>query len=184
MLAPILQKKYTHFYNLIDADNNGILEPEDWAIIGQRFAHSWKLSEDSPQYQKIIDLAGDIWNEMSQQIKAHNAPQISLEEWLAFAEEKIVNGNSSWYNQYINGIVREVFETIDNDRNGVIDWREYIFFLSCLSVSVGNARIAFEKMDLNGDGIIDQSELVKCVKEFLKSEEADAPGNSMFGELK
>ncbi len=183
MLTPLQQQKQIHFFNLIDVDNNGFMEPEDWVEIGKRLSQVRGIATGTENYKIIQETMELVWADLSQYVDGMHPNRASLNEWLEFSDAKIINCDDEWYDNYVNKVVRGVFAIMDEDLSGTIEESEYYQFMSCFGVTESNAKLAFDKMDLNGDATIDESELIQSVQEFLRSDDPNSPGNSLFGPL-
>ncbi|MEQ9298601.1 MAG: hypothetical protein RIF33_08560 [Cyclobacteriaceae bacterium] len=183
MLTELQQKKQTHLFRLIDVDHNGFMEAADWVTIGQRLAEEQGIKKGQPAYDQIQQGIHAIWKDLSKFISSKHPDKATLEEWMKFIEEKVINVDDATYDRYVNRVVDGIFSTLDLNKNGLIDAWEYILFLKCVGVKDGPAHDAFTLLDHNGDGVLDESELIKSVEQFLKSEDADSKGNSLFGPL-
>ncbi|MFY0598268.1 MAG: hypothetical protein JXR03_01265 [Cyclobacteriaceae bacterium] len=183
MLTPFQHKKQTHFFNLIDVDSNGYLEPKDWINIGQRLAKLRGTVDGSAEQKEILSAAGKLWEDLSQYIEGESPNRANLEEWLKFVDEKIANAEEAFYDQYVNVVVKGVFAIMDEDKDGVIENREYSEFMHSFGMSESATKVAFSKMDQNGDGTLDESELIKSVGEFFRSDDSVSAGNWLFGPI-
>ncbi|MFT6868556.1 MAG: Ca2+-binding EF-hand superfamily protein [Cyclobacteriaceae bacterium] len=183
MLTALQKQKQIHFFNLIDVDHNGFMEPEDWVQIGKRLSKVRNIATGTEDYKRIQEAMEMVWTDLSQYVDGLHPNRANLEEWLKFTDAKVINCDDAWYNSYVNKMVKGVFALMDEDLSGTIEFTEYYQFMSCLGLSEAKARIAFDIMDLNNDATIDESELIKSVQEFLRSDDTKSPGNSLFGSL-
>lgn len=181
MLTSLQKQKQEHFFKLIDVDKNQFLEPEDWTEIGKRLAKARGISEGTAEHESIINTANVLWGDLSQFVEGEEKNRASLGEWINFVDQKIVGIDQELYDQYVSSVVKGIFAIMDEDKNGTIESSEYIEFMSCFGLDESNAKLAFEKMDLNNDGTLDESELVQSVAEFFRSDDSESNGNWLFG---
>jgi len=64
-----------------------------------------------------------------------------------------------------------IFHAIDTDHNNIIDWKEWLFYLSVTSSGTPEEKLDFHFhiYDLNGDGYISFGELVSMIKMHIKT---------------
>ncbi len=183
MLTALQQKKQTHLFKLIDIDNNGLMEADDWVAIGQRLTTERGIQKGQQEYDRIQQAVQGIWKDLSPFIGAKQADKATPEEWSKFIEEKVISVDDATYAGYVNKVVKGIFTILDVNRNGAIDAWEYILFMKCMGVKDGPAHDAFTVLDNNGNGVLDEEELIKGVEEFFKSDDWHSKGNSLFGPL-
>jgi Ca2+-binding EF-hand superfamily protein len=181
MMTELQTKKQTHYFNLVDIDNNGFIEKEDWEKIGENLAAMRNIEQGSETYKGIQAGLGTIWTNLQEHADVDSDGKVSLEEWLLFEDEKVINCDEEWYDSYVNNIVRGLFAVLDEDQNGVISQVEYINLMVSFHVSPSDARDAFQKLDSDGSGTIDEAELIQAVRDFRRSDKPETPGNWLFG---
>lgn len=89
------------------------------------------------------------------------------------------------------GVLQRLFEMIaawmdiaDTDGDGPIDEEEYIAMYSkTLGASREDLKVAFTKLDLDGNGTLDNEEAHRAAIEYCSSDDPQAPGNWLFGGL-
>lgn len=181
MLSPLQELKQTHYFRLVDSDSNGYIEKADWTTIGENLSAIRGLKKDSGEYKGIQHAMAHIWENIREFADANNDYRVSLDEWLAFQDEKVIHADDEWYDQYVNTFFELLFDLIDENSDGKIDQKEYVGLLVCFRVEPRNAFAAFNKIDNNQDGIISKDELIAAIRDFNRSNEADTPGNWLFG---
>ncbi|MEQ6122426.1 EF-hand domain-containing protein [Reichenbachiella sp. MALMAid0571] len=178
MLTPLQKRKQIHFFQILDFDRNGLIQRKDFEDIAENLSVIRSLDRNSKDHKFIRNLSLSIWNNMKKHV---NATDGNLDMWLTFMDSFVINSNNEWYDQYVKGMTQTVFDVFDTDRNGYISLDEYLDLFIGLRIEVRFAPVSFEKLDLNSDGKISKSELVKSVEEFLKSDDPAAGGNWLFG---
>ena len=70
----------------------------------------------------------------------------------------------NFINDEMNGVFDEIFEKIDQDGDGKIDYDEWVGAMSnkVELLNDENLKIAFDLIDKNGDGNIEVNELSEC----------------------
>ena len=79
-------------------------------------------------------------------------------------------------NKSRDALLHVAFVASDRDRNGFVDWREYITALGYVMFGTPEQRfrVAFSLHDLDGNGKLDKSELIKCIAFVLELKETAA----------
>eukprot|EP00698_Gefionella_okellyi_P022351 TRINITY_DN7394_c0_g1_i1.p1 TRINITY_DN7394_c0_g1~~TRINITY_DN7394_c0_g1_i1.p1 ORF type:complete len:419 (-),score=121.46 TRINITY_DN7394_c0_g1_i1:45-1301(-) len=66
-----------------------------------------------------------------------------------------------------------IFLLADADGDGLISFREYLFFTRLLATPVQNIELAFKMFDENGDGVVDQSEFASVMAAQTRKDEGN-----------
>jgi len=178
MLTPLQKRKQIHFFEILDFDCNGLIQRKDFEDIAENLSTIRNLDQNSKEHHFIRNLSLSIWDNLKDHV---NATDGNLDMWLTFMDSFVINSNNEWYEQYVNVMVQTLFDVFDTDQNGYISLDEYLDLFVGLRIEVRFAPKSFVKLDLNNDGKISKSELVKSVEEFLKSDDPLAGGNWLFG---
>jgi Ca2+-binding EF-hand superfamily protein len=181
MLTPMQELKQTRYFRLVDIDKNGYIEKSDWVKIGDNLAAIRGIAKGSDIHQAIQTQMDVIWNNLREYADKNNDFRISLEEWLTFEDEKVINCDEEWYDSYVNNIVRGLFAVLDANGDGVIGLDEYIHLMVSFRVQPSDAVEAFHKLDSDHNGEISKDELISAVREFHRGSDPDTPGNWLFG---
>lgn len=181
MMTELQTQKQTHYFNLVDVDKNGFIEKEDWVKIGDNLAAMRGIEKGTELYDAIQASLDTIWTNLSEHADADADGKVTLDEWLTFEDEKVINCDDDWYDSYVNNIVRGLFTVLDEDQNGVIGKDEYLNLMVSFQVQPSDAIEAFKKLDSDGNGTIDEAELINAVFEFHRSDDPESSGNWLFG---
>ena len=180
MLTELQLDKLERFFYVLDYDRNGIIEKEDFVGIAENLCILWGIREGEEKYDKIQKRFEDGWERFNLFVN-NNEGRANWDHWIDFAEQVIINGNEDIFNTYVEEYVGEIFDNFDADKDGYINLDEFIDLFVGYRIEVRFAAKAFRKLDLNKDDLISRGELIKAVKEFFRSNDADAPGNWLFG---
>lgn len=180
MLSKFQKDKLTHYFNILDFDNNGVLEEDDFLAIAENLAILWFVEDDEIASKKIETTFKNQWKNLTSFVGG-DGTHISLEQWLQFADNSIINGDSERERQYFENFTSELIENFDTDNDGHISMMEYVDFFVGYRIEVRYSAKSFAKLDENKDKQISKSELAKALQDFFKSDDKDAPGNWIFG---
>lgn len=181
MLTDLQKKKLTHYFNVLDIDKSGTIEKSDFVNIGENLCVLWGFKENTGPYINCLKRCEDIWVSFRKFINRPEEGSATLEEWLDFADQVIVNGIEELYERHVNKVVNEIFDLFDANRDGMISLDEYIDLFMAYRIEIRFSARAFTKLDLNKDDFISKEEFIIGLREFFRSDDENAAGNWLFG---
>ncbi|MDA0196008.1 MAG: EF-hand domain-containing protein [Bacteroidetes bacterium] len=168
---------------MLDSNHDGFIESTDFEAIGENVFIMLGIELDTHAFRQIEELSEKLRVDIREYTDKKRGNKCSIDEWLSFADEQIVNCDEEWYNNYINSIVSGLFDMFDSNSDGLISDIEYINLFTSFRIEVRFASKCFKQLDTNNDGYISRDELVTAIKEFMRSDKPDTSGNSLFGDL-
>jgi len=75
------------------------------------------------------------------------------------------------------------FDICDRDDNGFLEQSEFAKFHQAFGCKSANSQLAFQKLDSNGDGQLTVDELVIAWQEYYTSNDPNARGNWLYGDV-
>jgi Ca2+-binding EF-hand superfamily protein len=181
MLSPFQKEKLTHYFRILDYDNNGVIEKDDFTAIAENLCVLWGIQEGTPDYDKYMELFGASWTDFRKAVRKEDTQVATLDEWLEFADEYLVNGSEAFFDRYVKQTTREIFDCFDVNHDRYIALDEYIDLFMAYHIPVRYSARSYTKLDLNKDDLLSLEELLSAVDEFFRSDDQDAPGNWLFG---
>ena len=181
MLTDVQAKKLTHYFNVLDYNNNGLIQESDFVAIAENLCILWGLKEGSDTYQMWINRFKNQWAEFKEYILTSDDEAADLERWLRFADEKLVNGDEAYYGLFVQKLTEDIFDLFDQDKNGFIEQKEFIDFFMAFRIEVRHSAKSFRLLDTNRDDRISKQELTIGIRSFFRSSHSDDPGNWLFG---
>lgn len=105
-------------------------------------------------------------------------PQVSVDEWCNMwdAYAKDPSSVMDWQNAYMNFM----FDLEDASHDGGIDVTEFTLVCSSYGLDKKECEEAFGKM-AQGQSDVTRDQFAALWKEYFSAEDADAPGNFIFG---
>lgn len=175
-----LQKaKQIHFFNVLDYNGDGILERQDFIDVADRLSDLREYKEGSSKRKAVREEILRMWTNAKSLSGSEGSDELTLDNWLAHEQEVI--DSDVLINSYIQGLARAIFDTLDEDNDGVISEEEYLKFFRSFRKDEGDGVAAFEKLDVDGKGYLTRKEFLDVVTQFHLSDDPDAPGNWLFG---
>lgn len=181
MLTELQHSKLTHYFNVLDFDKSQTLEKNDFISIGQNLSTLWGFKVGSAEYQASIQRCTQIWKDFHQFIGKGDNEHATLEEWLQFADQHIVNGAEDLYERHIHQVAVEIIDLFDTNGDGYLSLNEYLDLFMAYRIEIKHSTRAFNQMDKNKDDLISRDELLEAIREFFRSDNEDAAGNWLFG---
>lgn len=177
MSSAIQQRKLEYFFSVLDLNGNGILQPDDFTIVGDRISDLIGLPKKSKKrlhlkvrsYRLFIQILTDIEKEKT---------ELNKSEWLSFFTELEVEHSQ----KYISRTVSYLFSIFDQNGDGLITEDEYLDMFKAYDLNLEHVAMGFKLLDLNGDAQLSKEELLSAFHDFFLSTDPDAPGNWIFGD--
>lgn len=183
MLTDLQRTKHEFIYNLLDFDRNGYIEKDDFVGIAENLCVVRGEELDTPESQVVRQQCERLWQGLETYIDANHDGKCTMEEWLQFIDENLVNSEEAQRDDFLEGAVGHLFDLYDADGNGTISLTEYLDIFISFHLNASLVGKSFVSLDANGDGSISRSELVETVRQFLISDDIDLPGNWIFGDI-
>lgn len=175
-----LQKaKQVHYFNVLDYNDDGVLEKQDFLDIADRLAGMRQYEQGSSHHTAVRQEILRIWTNARALSGQENKTQITLDDWLAH-EEKVINSDIL-VRSYVQGIAQAIFDILDADNDHRISQDEYLKFFRAFRGDPEEGKEAFRKLDADGKGHLTRKEFLKVVTEFHTSDDPEARGNWLFG---
>ena len=125
-------------------------------------------------------------------LKAHTRyDENTIKEWYKGFKQDCPNGNLTlvdfvdMYKKFFpSGNTEQfcdhVFRTFDDDKNGTIDFKEFLLAIDVTSAGTAEEKLkwAFKMYDVDGNGVIDQDEMTKIVQAIYQMLGATKPTDS------
>lgn len=184
MLGHLQLQKSHHYFDLIDQDEDGYINREDFEIQAERLADHRDLSDD--QEDALTDQMLGWWNQLCATADVNDDDRVSRNEWEAFwkAIQSAVDEGGDSEEQMLASLEaagKVTFRTLDATGSGEVTEDEYTNWLSAWGAD--GASDAFHELDRNDDGHLSEEDVVEATKEFYLSNDMEAPGNMLYGAL-
>lgn len=185
MLGHLQRQKSHHYFDLIDRDEDGYIDGEDFELQANRLADRRDLSDD--EREALQEQMLGWWEQLCATADANEDDQVSRDEWDRFwvainaSVDEGTDEEKAQMHESLEQAAKVTFRTIDTTGSGEITEDEYEDWLAAWGAEGSDQ--AFERLDRSGDGQLTEEDLVEATKEFYLSNDADAPGNALYGLL-
>lgn len=183
MLAEFQIRKLNHLFRIIDFDHNGLLQKSDFEGIADNIAIFTGIIGDREKDSRLRDEATRIWEFITAHFANEHLEYLEPEQWIEFMQVHFFGPDEALIDQNIHLVVKHIQEVFDKNRDVQISRLEFMSIFVSFRVEVRFADQCFKAIDTNGDGFISEDELINAAMEFFKSNEPEASGNLLFGEL-
>lgn len=183
MLGDLQRRKAAHYFELIDEDDNGLIEPADFRMRANRLAEALEVTGESEREQ-LRRRVMEWWTHLSSLADANDDGQITREEWRKYWERfkvAVSMGSASRSIDNLERAARETFRAIDRNGDGRISEDEFANWLVAWNIERPDR--VFRQLDRDGKGYLTEEDLTEATKEFYLSNDPSAPGNVLYGEL-
>lgn len=183
MLSPLLRRKYTHYFNLWDANGDHFMEFDDYLLLSRRVAQMKGIAPNSPAYEQMLATNQKLWEGILQFADKNNDGKVSLDEWVAYcaATTELLTRDQVALEGATKQFAQTMFSTMDLDEDGQVSADEWHKFTETWGIP-GDAQSHFRRLDLNGDGCLTLEEVMELYGQFLLSDDPAAAGNVLFGD--
>jgi Ca2+-binding EF-hand superfamily protein len=185
MLGHFQRQKSHHYFDLIDRDEDGYIDGKDFELQADRLADRRDLP--GTEREALQEQMLGWWEQLCNTADANEDDQVSRQEWDRFWEAinaAVEDGTEKEEAQMFASLeqaAKVTFRTIDTTDSGTITKEEYADWLAAWGAEGSDE--AFERLDRADDGHLTEEDLVEATKEFYLSNDADAPGNVLYGLL-
>lgn len=173
------RQKMTNLFNILDADNSGTIQKNDFDIVASKIAGMMNLDANSDAYKNLFSSYATRWEKIAEFADSDNNGIVTLEEWLGYCTNMLSTPNG--YEQHVAHVVNFVFDLFDADGGGGIPKDGLKMFYSAYGLNPEMAEETFAKLDLNGDGQITSDEMTTLCGQYHKSNDLSDPGNHFLG---
>jgi len=189
-LSPLQRRKASYYFDLIDEDENGMIEADDFALRADRLADAQNVTDDAER-DALRDRVHNWWEHLCSIADLNEDDRVSPSEWhmywrsvqAAVDMERTDAGDDVKTDtiESLERAARGTFRAIDTDETGRVTEAEYAQWLAAWGIE--RSEPAFRRLDRDDKGYLTEADLAEAVKEFYLADDPDAPGNVLYGEL-
>ncbi|TDV44275.1 EF-hand domain-containing protein [Actinophytocola oryzae] len=180
MTSALKHQKFSIVFDWFDLDEDGSLTQDDLEATAHVFAQVAR-ADDQVAITAIHDAFGLLWQLLLEHGDTGGDGRISRDEFVTVMRVNVTT--PEYFEDAIMAIADAVMRALDTNKDGILDFDEYVRMYEALGVSPDHSREAFRRLDLDGDGVISHPEFRQAVSDFYLSEDPDAPGNYLLGPI-
>ncbi|MEM9218432.1 MAG: MFS transporter [Cyanobacteria bacterium P01_F01_bin.150] len=164
------RKKVIRLFELLDHDNNGTLEIQDFKQATHQLASVRGWNPHTKEFQKLQASVLGFAQRLQSMADQDGNQQIDHCEWLHYLE-----------NMPDHDLAMLFLQMIDANGDGQITIEELQNFYQVYDISTDELSDVFQTLDLNQDGHISTDEFQTIFTQFLYSDDVQLPGTWIFG---
>lgn len=177
-----LDRKIDVCYTHGDQNGDGTLEPADALALAARIVAYIGEPFGTAKAQDVFKAFETFWAHMSAKMDENKDGKVSPDEWRKGMRGAFV-ADPNGFNAGFKPLAEAVFALCDKDGNGQVSEKEFFAFQHAFGSSEANSKLAFQKLDRDRSGHLSVEELLKAWQEYYTSEDPNAPGNWLFGDV-
>jgi hypothetical protein len=180
MATDLLQRKLEKVFGSFDVDRDGVIDQLDITAMAQIWCDTYEVAPHSEGWRKIHGAAAKMWRDIRGSVDTDGMKRVTRQEWVAWSDKpdfpEFVETSAIPFSL-------AVFDVADADRDGRITVEEMMAAQIKSGMSAAETRGAFDLLDTDHDGYVTGDEYAQAAREFYLSDDPDAPGNSIAGDL-
>ena len=184
MIGNLQRRKASYYFDLVDEDDNGLIQADDFELRAERMAEARDLTDDAAR-TRLRDRVMRWWEHLCAIADFDDDDRVTREEWETYWQsiEAAVNQGGESETKTLQSLERAARGTYGaiNTGHGPITEAEYAEWLAAWGVEHGGD--AFHRLDRDDTGALSEANLIEAVKEFYLSTDPTAPGNALYGDL-
>jgi Ca2+-binding EF-hand superfamily protein len=173
-------RKLVKVFASFDTDADGVIDVLDFTGMAQVYCEAYDIAPRSPSWRKIHQCAQVMWRAVEQRTGSLNPAQLTRQEWVSWM-------GSHEYDDYVTQAAIPfslmAFRLADADDDGRCDVDQMMAAQRRSGMSEDEIRRSFDLLDTDGDGYVSIEDFAQALEEFYFSDDPDAPGNSIAGDL-
>lgn len=181
MLSELRQKKLMKWFEIYDADGDGVITKKDFAQFVMTTAANLAIKPGAPEYRQLQGHEMAFFHKIRAICGMENDGHLTPDQWLA-AMDQFLNRRGE-YESIIEPALAYWLRFLDWDQNGRMSRERYIQHQMSLGSAHDAAESAFHRLDVNGSGYLSVDAIMKNWRDFFYSEDPKAPGNGILGPL-
>ncbi len=185
MVGPLQRRKASYYFSLIDEDDNGYVEANDFQLRADRLAETRDVTDPGEQ-TKLRRRVMQWWDHLSTLVDVDDDHRVTAKEWQDYwtALQNGIEQGGEAKEEVLDGLERaaqSTFRAMNTTDGDEISEQEYADWLAAWGVD--ESAEPFHRLDRDDTDGLTEEDLIEAVKEFYLSNDPDAPGNVLYGEL-
>lgn len=177
MTSDLLTRKLGRHFDLIDTNGDGRIDFADFDVIVTRLGREFGHAPGSPAHRALTDAYAELWAGMQRSMDLDGDGAVSREEYVRGLESDA----AATYQRYLAPLASAIIGMCDIDGDRRISRAELAGIHRGLGMADHDHDAAMRNLDTDGDGYVNEDELLEAIRDFFSSDDPKARGNSLFG---
>jgi Ca2+-binding EF-hand superfamily protein len=178
----LLDRKFDVCFGHGDTNGDGVLESADALALAARIIAFLGESFSSPKAHALLEAFENFWKNLQPQLDSNHDGKITPLEWRTGLREAFARDPKDFDNGF-KPLAAALFSICDRDDDGKVAPIEFAGFHKAFGMSPHQSLIAFEHLDSDRNGYLSPTELVTAWQEFYTSDDPNAAGNWLYGDV-
>ena len=166
-------------FAVMDIDSNGVWQHQDYRELTQRLCTAFGYAVDSPPGRAVASGQRALFDALLAHMDANGDQQITLDEFATAVGRPVEDREG--FSAAVGAAAHSLIDAADRDRDGTLNPAEYADLVAAYGTSTSQAARAFRRLDLDGNGVLDDTEYALAITQFFTSSDPRAPGSLAFG---
>ncbi|MCY1059996.1 EF-hand domain-containing protein [Nannocystis sp. SCPEA4] len=181
--AEFLDCRLARRFRTLDDDGNGFIERRDFETAAERLAEEFGHGPASRARQHLIELSLGLWDHLRRVADKDVDGRIGLDEYKAAFAAGLLETPDTFDQGYVP-FLDAIMGIVDADSDGRLTVTDEIRWTKALMrLPEQDAREAFRRIDVDGDGFITVGDLLAAIRGYYFDDSADSPGHWLLGPL-
>lgn len=171
-----LEKGFASF----DTDADGVIDALDVTAMAQVYCEAYGIPARSQSWRRIHQCAHLMWRAVERRTGTLDPAKLTKQEWVSWL-------GSHEYTDHVTlaaiPFSMMAFWLADADHDGRCDVDELMAAQRRSGMTEAEIRRSFDLLDVDADGYLTTEDFAQALEEYYFSDDPDAPGNSIAGEL-
>jgi Ca2+-binding EF-hand superfamily protein len=180
MTTTLLRRKLEKVFGSFDVDADGVIDELDITAMAQIWCDTYDAAPRSAGWRQIHGAAHKMWRDIKGSVDADGVKTVTLQEWVDWSAKpefpEFVEKSAIPFSMAVFGVA-------DSDGDGRITVEEMMAAQLKSGMTADETRGAFDLLDTDQDGFVTTDEYVQAARDFYLSDDPDAPGNRIAGDL-
>lgn len=180
MATDLQVRKLDKVFASFDTDGDDVIDLLDFTGMAQLYCDTYGVAPRTESWRKIHGCAQVMWRAIEQRTGTLDPAKLTKQEWVSWM------GSNEYTDFVIHAAIpfsMTAFSMADADDDGRCDVDQMMAAQRRSGMSEDEIRRSFDLLDSDGDGYVTAENFAQALDEFYFSDDPDAPGNSIAGDL-
>lgn len=180
-LADWQVKKFSNLFDLFDVDGDGTVDEQEIDGCMERLL----VETGWPESSRVSSHVTARWKIFLRSLFV-DTPILTEQKWIDFLSRAVKRDRQAREQEanhrgHFEEVAQLLFLLLDRNRDSKIDFQEFLLFFYAVGQGDREAEQSFEKLDIDGDGLLDKQEMEEMALGFFHQAQAGSHSDWLFG---